>query len=188
MYELKSLLIEAKALMEGHFLLTKGSHSNKYINKDAIYSYPPAFSKVVAFMYGIARDFSRYDIITGPAIAGAVLAAPIALELNKIFVYPEKDKEEKMVFRRGYDKKLKDKNVLLIEDVVTTGRSVRDTILAVDENYGTVVGVIVIWNRTNQLFDPAYTYSLIQEKVDNWMPEDCPLCKKEMPLLNPKDG
>ena len=86
MYE---LLVKSAVIMEGHFLLTSGRHSNVYINKDRIYSKPHLFSAVINEMVEkIRQSQTNFDIITGPAIAGAVLAAPISLLLNKTFVYP----------------------------------------------------------------------------------------------------
>lgn len=119
----------------GHFLLTSGKHSGEYVNKDAIYCIPELFSFITSKIYSIILNkfhSDDFDVITGPAIAGAILAAPVALKLNKIFVYPEKaiyselakDPNDGVVdtkimkFNRGYDKILKDKRVIIVEDII----------------------------------------------------------------------
>lgn len=224
--ELVELCKEAKAIMYGHFMLTSGRHSDTYINKDAIYSFPPAFAMVCSLMVSELKEVS-YDVITGPAIAGAVLAAPVSLEAGGVFVYPEKTavqealerahdiiraalhtggyqpfltwKEEAravlvrdkkpegpMQFQRGYDKLIPGTRVVIVEDVITTGGSVQKTIDAVTKLGGKVVKVIVIWNRSG--WEPEYysIVSLINRKVESWLPSECPLCKKGLPLQDPK--
>ena len=145
-------------------------------------------------------SYNSYDIITGPAIAGAILAAPIALKLNKIFVYPEKAVESRlaadpnggvvetkvMKFQRGYDKRLKGSRVLIIEDIITTGGSVEKTITAVKKCGGKVVGISVIWNRGRIYFDGLLNLSLINEFVPSYWPDRCPNCQAGEPLQDPK--
>lgn len=206
---MKELFEEYGVIKTGHFKLTSGKHSGQYINKDAIYCIPNLFSLVVKKIYtGILNNFNynSYDIITGPAIAGAVLAAPIALKLNKTFVYPEKAIESRlaadpnggvietkvMKFRRGYNKKLKGSRVLIVEDIITTGNSVERTIKAVKKYGGKVVGISAIWNREGWLPeqnpDRALLLSLIDEDVPSYWPDDCPYCQEgRVPLQNPKE-
>jgi orotate phosphoribosyltransferase len=206
-----SLIFQLKkhhAIYEGHFLLSSGRHSNLYINKDAIYCSPYLFSFVINEFVEIMKDFGedfgdiKYNIITGPAIAGAILAAPLAVRLNKIFIYPEKVagsrfkgypikqivKTDTMKFRRGYNKVLQDKKVVIIEDIITTGASVQKTIDAIRLCGGKCVAVLAIWNRTE--WNPLKgikIISLINRTVESWSSLDCPLCKRWVPLIDPKD-
>ena len=205
---MKKLLEKYGVIKKGHFLLTSGRHSGQYINKDAIYCIPTLFSFIVNKIYtNILNEinYDNYDVITGPAIAGAVLAAPIALKLGKIFVYPEKvikselaDDPDKgvtdtsiMKFRRDYNKVLKHKRVLIIEDIITTGKSVEQTIMAIKDCQGSVVGISAIWNRgiwskTNN-FPNIHFSSLINEYVLSYFPKACPLCRENrIPLQDPK--
>jgi len=192
------LLEKHGVVLSGHFKLTSGKHSNTYINKDSIYCKTDLFELVIRNMiFEIAMSFNGYEVITGPAIAGAILAAPIANTIGKTFVYPEKVEDQplhgdpskwwKMEFRRGYDKVIKDKRVLIVEDIITTGSSVEKTIKAIQECDGIPIGVMAIWNRTG--WHKLSIKSLINEKVDSWWPQNngCPLCIEGVPLQDTKE-
>jgi orotate phosphoribosyltransferase len=181
-------ILEKKGIIKnGHFELTSGRHSDTYINKDSIYCVPELFELVILEMSLIARNNFYCDIITGPAIAGAVLAAPIANSLSTIFIYPEKT-EKGMQFRRGYDKVLENNiNVVIVEDIITTGKSINMTIEAIEKHGAQVSGIAAIWNRTGWKTDKCSTISLIDEPVESWDPESCPLCIEGIPLENPKE-
>jgi len=181
-------LKKENVILEGHFKLRSGKHSNLYVNKDAIYCNPVLFPKVITQLLDLIQEkFDDFDVITGPAIAGAILAAPLSLVLHKTFVYPEKtikkifDQPNKnsltMDFKRGYDKIIKGKKILLAEDVITTGNSILQTKDAVEKYGGTVVGSVVIWNRIgDDNILNMKIHSLIKEKVNSWKTEDCPIC------------
>lgn len=203
---LLSQLKKHGVIYEGHFLLSSGKHSNLYINKDALYAIPKLFAQVINRFSDILFCFEddinniECDIITGPAIAGAVLAAPLAIRLNKIFVYPEKMVESKFVgypakqvvkenimkFRRGYNKILQDKKVVIAEDIITTGASAQKTIDAIRLCGGECAVVLAIWNRSKWKPKGIEVISLINELVESWSSIDCPLCKKGIPLTDPK--
>lgn len=187
---------EEGIIREGHFLLTSGRHSNLYIDKDMMFRsklFPTVVAKM-AYLCGKFLDLSKVNVVTGPAVAGAVLASPIAYEMRRVphggnirFVYPEKI-DGMMVFRRGYDKFLRGKNVLIIEDIITTGKSVTQTASAIHDCDGTVEAVAAVWNRTNWSNPYFPVISLINERVGSYDPEDCRICKEtDSPLVNPKD-
>jgi len=186
--QLIRLYKDTGVILTGHFLLRSGRHSDTYINKDAIFSHPRTFHKTARAIYYEILRTCRIDgnlVVTGPALAGAVLAAPISLYLDVTFVYPEKI-EDKMVFRRGYDQKIPGKNVIVIEDVITTGGSVQLTIDEVLRLGGTPSGVFAIWNRSGWQPKECGITSLITELVASWSPEECPLCQKGISLQDPK--
>jgi len=182
--ELSKQLKERGVILEGHFKLTSGRHSDKYVNKDTAFCDPYLFKTLFQqFLY--CQGGMQYDVVTGPAIAGAVLAAPVGLFLDKVFVYPEKV-EGKMVFRRGYDKIIKDQKVLILEDIITTGGSVQKTIDSIKECGGIPMGVIAIWNRSGWKPVDCLCISMVNEQVKSWEPDECPLCKEGIPLQDPK--
>ena len=196
---MKKLFEKYNVIKTGHLKLTSGKHSGQYINKDAIYSNPMLFNRVVMKMVRCLDSYiNTFDVITGPAIAGAILAASISLQLfDKIFVYPEKveddplagnpDKWAKMDFRRGYDKILKDKRVWIVEDIITTGGSVEKTILAVEKCGGEVAGISAIWNRGIWRWRDS-PLSLINEFVPSYWPDECPYCREgRVSLTDPKE-
>ncbi len=191
-------------ILKGHFKLTSGRHSNLYINKDRIFTKNYLFRECVDQIVDIiSKEYktNQYDIITGPAIAGSTLAAPIAMFVKKDFVYPEKnirliyssktsglfEDNKSMKFRRGYDKKIKNKKVIITEDIITTGGSVQQTIKAIEKCNGTVVGVISIWNRTNWKPMTSSIHSLINDEIHSWLPDECPDCKNGIVLQDPKN-
>lgn len=185
---MKEILEERGIIRTGHFQLTSGKHSSQYINKDVIYSNPALFNAIVMKMTRAISPYGNaFDVITGPAIAGAVLAAPISLQfINKVFVYPEKIDNE-MAFRRGYDNILKGKRIWIVEDIITTGGSIEKTIAAIVKCGGEVVGVSAIWNRGS--WSPTVNIpflSLINEFVPSYFPNECPECKAGIPLRDPK--
>jgi orotate phosphoribosyltransferase len=187
------MLNKHNIIKSGHFILTSGRHSDAYINKDSIYCNPNLFELLILEMSLIVKNLFYCDIITGPAIAGAVLAAPIANSLSKIFVYPEKTDEIIMDFRRGYDKILGNRigiarnQVVIVEDIITTGSSIEKTIEAIERYGARVSGIAAIWNRTGWKTDKCSTISLIDEPVESWDPDSCPLCVEGIPLENPKE-
>lgn len=139
---------------------------------------------------------NAFDIITGPAIAGAILAAPISLLFYDrisiypeqiIFVYPEKI-DGKMVFRRSYDKILKNKRVWIVEDIITTGGSVEKTMMAIEKCGGKIAGISAIWNRGTWQENSIPVLSLINEIVPSYWPDECPYCREgRVSLTDPKE-
>lgn len=177
-------------ILDGHFKLRSGLHSNIYINKDAIYCNHLVYKTILRKLNRLINDtfpIDTFNIITGPAIAGAILASPLSLDFEETFVYPEKDSNGNMKFNRGYDKVIKDKKVLIIEDIITTGNSVNSVISAIADCGGTTIGIISIWNRSNVKFSIS-NFSLLTDKIPTWDSKICPLCQNNIDLTNPKTG
>ncbi len=208
---MKELLKRHNVIKEGHFKLTSGRHSHSYINKDAIYCNPKLFRRTYIATGISIEEFDtnildNIDIITGPAIAGAILALPLADLYGKIFVYPEKvsiwvdslgniveDVEDAirtsfiMQFRRGYDNVIKNKRVWITEDIITTGGSVEKTIKAIEDCGGEVLGTSVIWNRGDYKPSKGLFLPLINETIYSHLPENCPECADNIKLTDPKE-
>jgi len=184
----------------GHFRLASGRHSAKYVNKDAIWPKGPCVYRQVVYglaeLAGVGKPIvsRRYDLVTGPAIAGAVLAATVAWLVDKPFVYPEKivsTYHDQMEFRRGFPAAIKDKRVLIIEDVITTGASVIKVANAIWACDGAVTGVVCMWNRSSTWpagMPSVEVRSLVHEAIESWEAKECPLCAEGVPLTDPKGG
>lgn len=181
----------------GHFLLSSGRHSGVYIDKDAIYR-SSIFNETIQRLGDLCFQFlvepTREVVIIGPAIAGAVLAAPVWYRLSNMirrstitFAYPEKINGE-MTFRRGYDQHLKGKDIILVEDVIETGASVTSTANAVASCGGKVIGCVCIWNRTFWCHDDFPVYPLISKHVESYPKDNCLLCIARIPLTDPKSA
>lgn len=196
---IEKILEESKAVLKGHFVLASGRHSRKYINKDAIYLYPRFLSEISReiFLHFLGKDV---EVIAGPAVGGAILAHWVgswyrSLNFQPLVVFSEEnyrlpitfqDLTEKSIFRRGYDKMIPGKRVLVVDDVLTTGSSVKKVVEAVKKLEGKVIGVAVVVNRGNvtakECGDIPELYALINLKIQSWLEEKCPLCRKDIPI------
>lgn len=204
---MKGILESHGIVKRGHFKLTSGRHSSLYINKDIIFCNPSLYRTVCIEMWLATKAHrSLIDIVTGPAIAGAIFARSIASLLgDKIFVYPEKHRRpnlnivnwdalnlrhyhpETMTFRQGYGEVIKGRKVWIVEDIITTGGSVDQTIEAVKDCGGDVLGVSAIWNRGGYKPKGGVFLPLIDQIVMSYLPGDCPQCAGNIPLQNPKE-
>lgn len=176
------LLLEQEndIIRKGHFILSSGLHSDTYINKDAVWTYPEIMSEIInEYCQLILESEIEYDFISGVAISGAVIAAPIAILLKKPFVYPEKD-NDKFIFQRGFDGKIRNKNIILIEDILTTGRSIAKVRDAIINCGGNIVGLFTLWNRLDQINLNALCKSIISKPLSIYNQSDCPLCKNNI--------
>ena len=185
-------------LTDDHFVYTSGKHGSVYINKDAVYPHTQETSKIGKMFADKFKD-KNIDVVAAPAVGGTILSQWTAYHLSKLkgreilSVYTEKDKgtlasaaESEHIFRRGYDKLVKNKNVLVIEDLTTTGISVKKVVAAVKANGGKVIAVGVMVNRdpdhVNAKSVGAPFVSLGVLKADAIDADKCPLCKKGVPV------
>ncbi len=171
------------ALLEGHFLLTSGRHSNMYFQCAKVLQYPEYTEKVCGI---IADHFKDYDIDTviSPAMGGIIVGQEVARQLNKRSIFAERE-DKKLTLRRGFTIEPGEK-ILVCEDVVTTGGSVFEVIDIVKGQGGQVVGVGYIVDRSNGKVDFGYPQkSTMKMEVVSYLPDECPLCKKNIPLVKP---
>lgn len=186
------ILKNTKALItDNHFVLTSGKHSPTYINKDAMYPHTKEASKVGKMFADMFKDYA-IDVVAGPALGGIILSQWTAHHLSKLkrkdilSVYTEKTLEKNQIFTRGYDKLVRGKNVLVIEDLTTTGGSVKKVIASVKEHGGKVIAVGVMVNRdpknVNKATIGAPFYALGELFVESYEENKCPLCKKKISI------
>ena len=178
-------------ITDSHIVYTSGKHGSVYINKDALYPHTELSSKVGVMFAEKNKDLS-VDVVVAPALGGIILSQWTAYHLSKmkgkeIFgIYTEKDAEKNQVFTRGYDKFVKGKNVLVIEDLTTTGGSVLKVVNSVKAAGGNVVAVSVMVNRNpdavNATMMGAPFSALGVLKAEAFDEKDCPLCKKGVPI------
>ncbi len=171
------------ALMKGHFKLTSGLHSDTYFQCAKVLQYPWQAEKICSL---IAEHFQSKDIqlIASPAIGGIVIGYQVASLMQKRSVFTER-KDGTMILRRGFQIQKKEK-VLIVEDVTTTGGSVREVMEVVKEQGGVVTGVASMVDRSGGKTDfNVPFYSTFQMEVMNYSPEDCPLCEKGIPIAKP---
>ena len=180
------ILQRVGAIITGHFILTSGLHAKVYINKDAVYMHSKKISLLCRY---IANHFvsDRIEVVIAPATGGIILSQWVAYHLSKITrrdvlaVYAEKDETTKgFVIKRGYDKVIKGKRVLVVEDILTTGGSVKKVVELVRAHGGIVVGLGALCNRgkvtSADVANSAKFFSLVDIDVQTWTKEECPLC------------
>lgn len=177
---------------QDHFIYTSGKHGASYFNKDAIYAHPNLISKLcLEFATKFRPD--KVDTVIAPAIGGIILSQWTAFHLSNILsyeviaAYAEKSKSTfgEFVIKRDYEQYINSKNVLVLEDVITTGKSVLKVIEAVKAHGGNVVGLGTLCNRsglTVYSFNVPKFVSLLTCDFKTWNAEDCPLCQKGIPI------
>lgn len=171
------------ALLDGHFKLTSGRHSNSYFQCAKVLQYPEYLSAICGEIAAQFRDCGITMVIS-PAIGGIVVGTEVGRQLGVKTIFAER-KEGQMMIRRGFSIDPSEK-VLVVEDVITTGGSVVEVMEQVKATGATVAGVASVVDRSNgkvKLADKQF--SLLMMEVVSYAPEECPLCKKGMPIDAP---
>lgn len=162
------------ALLEGHFLLSSGRHSPKYLQCALALQYP---ADAARFGKAIAEHFVDQDIdtVASPAIGGLVIGYAVAAAMNKRFLWTERQNGE-MTLRRGFTLRPGEK-ILVVEDVITTGGSTRECMAALTASGGEVVAAASIIDRSNGLADVGVPrIALVTLDVPTYTEEQCPMC------------
>ncbi len=178
-------------ITDTHVVYTSGKHGSIYINKDALYPHTE-FSSRIGELFAEAHEGIDVDVVCGPALGGIILSQWTAYHMSNIKVtdvlgvYTEKDAEKNQVFTRGYDKLVKGKKVLVVEDLTTTGGSVKKVIASVKAAGGEVVAVGVMVNRNPQDINSEMMgvpfSALAHLKAEAWDEADCKLCATNVPI------
>jgi orotate phosphoribosyltransferase len=182
-YYTQKLLEESGSLLNGHFQLTSGLHSDRYVEKIKLVQDPV---KVMALCQKLAFRLKDYeaDVIVGPAYGGIVLAYEVAKQLGRHFAFTQRE-NDKMVLRSGFSLKQHAK-AIIIEDIITTGTSVMEVIEALKDRNVDVIAVGLIVDRSHGKVDFGVpTESLLTLDLETYEPASCPLCAQGMLLLKP---
>jgi len=185
-----SLLRDSTAMLEGHFLLSSGLHSDRYFQCARLLQHPsraaealePLAKKLRALMD--AGELS-IDLIVGPAMGGILVAYELARQLGIPALFTERDDTGLMSLRRGFEVH-KDQNILIAEDVVTTGKSSLES-AKVLESYGArVVALACLVDRRAEGVPTAWPlHAACKASVQTWPAADCPLCKEGSSPVKP---
>ena len=142
------ILKETNALLEGHFILSSGLHSNQYIQCAKLLSYPKKAEIIcTALTEKIKNNFNKIDIVLSPALGGIVVGYEIGKQLNIQTIFAERI-DGKLTLRRDFNIK-QNSNVLIVEDVITTGKSALECSNIVKTNKANLVGYACIIDRSN---------------------------------------
>lgn len=180
---LLDIFVETNALLNGHFLLTSGRHSNQYFQCAKVLQHPQHNELICSKIADHFRDH-EIDFVISPAIGGIVVGQEVARQLNKQSIFAERE-DKTLVLRRGFQIE-EGKKYLVCEDVVTTGGSVFE-VMEIVKNYGGIVaGVGFIVDRSNNKVQfGVRQFSTLQLEVVSYLSDECPLCKQNIPFVKP---
>ncbi len=185
--ETLSLFKEADALLQGHFLLTSGKHSEWYFEKIRLIEKPAALEKIVDLLVQKIRDEKKeFDYVTSPAYGAIAIGFLAALKLGKRFAFTQR-MEASMAFRPGWSGLKPGTSAVIVEDILTTGGSLQEVVACLKEKGLSVAGIYVLVDRTGGevTIDGLQVGSLLALKVAAFDPEDCPLCRAGVPFVKP---
>ena len=179
---IRELLVESKALLEGHFLLSSGLHSPNYLQCALMLQYPWMAEEAGKLLSEELKEFNA-DLIASPALGGIVIGQEVGRALKKRSIFGER-LEKEMSLRRGFEVKAGER-VIVVEDVVTTGKSVKEVIELVKKAKGepVAVGCLVFRGKENP-FELPLKY-LWHIEFPLYVPNNCPLCNKNVELVKP---
>jgi orotate phosphoribosyltransferase len=174
---------KAGALLEGHFRLSSGLHSPKYLQSALVLQYPEFAAELGQ---GIAARTAHLQptVVLSPALGGIVIGQEVGRALGIRAIFAERQ-EGRLTLRRGFSLAASDR-VLVVEDVITTGGSTRETIEVAAACGASVLGAAAIIDRgtdASRLDIPLY--SLVKLEVPTYQPESCPLCAANVPVVKP---
>ncbi|MBP9757272.1 MAG: phosphoribosyltransferase [Candidatus Pacebacteria bacterium] len=184
------ILQKVGAFRAGHFVGVSGLHLDTYVNKNAMYPYTREMSKLCL---EIANRFKGRNIeaVVGPATGGIILSQWVAYHLSELegrevySVYSDKDADG-FVIKRGYNELIKGKNILVVEDLVTTGGSLRKVIDVARTEGANIIAAVAICNRgavTREMAgNPPEFMSMLTVELDQWPEGECDLCKRNIPI------
>ena len=189
--EVLEILQNVGAFRSGHFVFTSGRHGDSYINKDALYTHTHDLSRLCRT---IAEHFAKKDIevVIGPAVGAAILSQWVAYHLSDITgkevyaTFADKDGQGNFIIKRGYEKVVAGKKTLVVEDLTTTGGSLKKVVETARSMGANVVAAVVICNRggvqKEDVGDPPEFLSLVRLQLDSWGEGECELCEKDIPV------
>jgi orotate phosphoribosyltransferase len=177
------IFTKTNALLNGHFLLTSGRHSNQYFQCAKVLQYPEHNQTICQLIANYFREY-EIDVVISPAIGGIIVGQEVARLLGKKSIFAERE-DKTLTLRRGFEIE-QGKKYLVCEDVVTTGGSVFEVIDIIKQGGGIVAGVGYIVDRSNNKVQFGVPqFSTLQLEVVSYQPDECPLCKQNIPAIKP---
>ena len=182
--EVEEIFEKSGAVLKGHFLLTSGLHSPIYWEKFRVLQYPKYTEQLCRMIADHFRD-KKVQVVAGPTTGGVILAYEVARQLDARSIFAEREGKTDRAFKRGFRIEPGER-VLIVDDVVTTGGSIRQVINAVNKAGGKIVGIGILVDRSEKKIDFGYpVFNCFRSKTVTYKPEGCPHCAKKVPLVKP---
>lgn len=184
------ILQKVGAFRAGHFVFVSGLHGDTYVNKNAMYPYTREMSKLCRSVAELFKG-KGIDVVVGPATGGIILSQWVAFHLSELegrdvySTYADKEGDG-FVIKRGYNELMKGRRVLVVEDLVTTGGSLKKVIEAARFVGAEVAGAVAVCNRgdvtKDSIGNPPEFISLLNVGLEQWTREECELCRRGIPV------
>ncbi|HEY5548852.1 MAG TPA: orotate phosphoribosyltransferase [Coriobacteriia bacterium] len=181
-HEVLGALQDADAILTGHFSLTSGRHSDRYVQCARVLEDPALVTRLAGAIVERLGD-RGIDLVAAPAVGGIIIGFAVAQALGVKFIFSEREGGA-MTFRRGFDV-APGERVLVVEDVVTTGGSVAEVVELVRSAGGDPVAVASLIDRGGKKAFDVEFLPLLKLEVESWAPDECRLCAEQMPLYAP---
>jgi len=180
----EAIFQKSGAILKGHFLLASGLHSPIYWEKFQVLQFPNYTEQLCR---KIVTHFQKQKIqvVAGPTTGGIILAFEVARQLGVRGIFAEKEGATDRAFKRGFSINPGER-VLIVDDILTTGNSIREVMAAVTKPGGIVIGIGVLVDRSEQSMDFGVPlFSCHRSITQTYSPSDCPLCAAQIPLVRP---
>ena len=175
------LFQDSDALLQGHFKLTSGKHSEWYFEKIRLIEKPAVMDKIIDLLVEkIRREVPDFDYVVSPAYGAIALGFQAALKLGRKFAFTQRV-EEKMAFRSGFSG-IDGSRAVIVEDILTTGETVQQLIRLVGSMGGQVVGIGAIWRRSRGTPFKYPVFTIVSQDVPTYTPSECPMCRQAIPV------
>ena len=184
MINVEEIFHQSGAILKGHFLLASGVHSPIYWEKFRVLQYPHYTEQLCRLIVDHFRE-QRIQVVAGPTTGGIILAFEVARQLGVRGIFAEKVDTAERAFRRGFSIDPGER-VLIVDDILTTGSSIREVMSAVTKQGGIVIGIGVLVDRSEQKVEFGIPlFSCYRSITPTYPPQDCPLCAAQIPLVKP---
>ncbi len=184
--EIREIFEKTGAILKGHFLLSSGLHSPYYLQCAKVLQYPEFAQMLCSELAKRVREITdEVDLVIAPALGGIIVSYETARHLKVRGIFAERKDGVNLTLRRGFEIKPSER-VLVVEDVVTTGKSTKETIKLVRDYAGEVVAVGSLVDRSGGKVNFGVPFvSLWKLEVPTYEPQNCPLCKEGLKIEKP---
>ena len=187
MINVEEIFHQSGAILKGHFLLASGVHSPIYWEKFRVLQYPNYTEQLCRLIADHFRK-QRIQVVAGPTTGGIILAFEVARQLGVRGIFAEKTVTAERAFQRGFSINPGER-VLIADDILTTGSSIREVMAAVTKQGGIVIGIGVLVDRSEQKAEFGIPlFSCYRSVTVTYPPQDCPLCAAQIPLVKPSSS